>query len=85
MQTAPATSRKTLKVANDDFLSAYKIPFGPDRRQQEDWQHGHRPEHKPERALPGAAGHQASSHQMTRTAHRNLIMTTGRRNVGSGL
>jgi hypothetical protein len=50
MQTAPATSQKTPKVANDDFLSTYETPLGPGRRQQDDWQHGHRPEREPERA-----------------------------------
>jgi hypothetical protein len=70
MQTAPATSQKTPKVANDDFLSTYETPLTLDRRQQDGWQHGHQPEHKPERALPGAAGYQASSRQMRRTTHR---------------
>jgi hypothetical protein len=27
MQTAPATSQKTPKVANDDFLSVYETPL----------------------------------------------------------
>ena len=85
MQTAPATSQKTPKVANDDFLSAYETALSPERRQQDDWQHDHQPEHKLEHALPGVAGHQASSRQMTRTTHGNVITTTELRNVGSGL
>jgi hypothetical protein len=85
MQTAPATSQKTPKTANDDFLSAYENALSPETRQQDDWQHGHQPEYKLEHALPGVAGHQASSRQMRRATHGNVITTTELRNVGSGL
>jgi hypothetical protein len=77
MQTAPATSQKTPKVANDDFLSADETAFGPGERPQGRWQDGHQREHKPERRPPGDAGCPANSRQVTRTAHGTVITATG--------
>jgi len=85
MQTAPATSQKTPKVANDDFVSIDEAPLGLGARQQDRWQRHYRSELDSERYLLGATGYQANSHQLTRTAHRPVIATKELRNVSGGL
>jgi hypothetical protein len=55
MQTAPAASQKTPKVAKDELLSAHEPSSGPGERQQGDWQLGYQQEHGPSavrQALP---------------------------------